>query len=119
MEGADRGATGKLIEAAERLVNYQPASRIQDYQEDINRFGLVLEIDEPPKDDVLEIWPANWNALQWFLICQTQWRVAADGQRIGLDYLAAEASSRLAGMSISPEDFRRFRALERAVMERL
>lgn len=35
-----------------------------------------------------EVWQENWEAVQMFLRCQTQWRPAGMGGVLGLDYVA-------------------------------
>jgi hypothetical protein len=33
-----------------------------------------------------EVWEENWEAVQMFLRCQTQWRTSGMGGIVGLDY---------------------------------
>jgi hypothetical protein len=40
--------------------------------------------EELPKN--FEVLPENWEAVQMFLRCQTQWRISGMGGLIGLDY---------------------------------
>jgi hypothetical protein len=41
----------------------------------------------PAQDPVhFEVLPENWEAVQFFLRCQTQWRIRGMGGMIGLDY---------------------------------
>ncbi len=47
---------------------------------------------------MLEVWPANWTAVQVFCACATQWRWLAGmagAIRLGLDYPAVEAVLRM------------------------
>jgi len=54
--------------------------------------GIVKELEEEPKD--FEVYPENWDAVEMFVRCQTQWRTATSGV-IGLDYAAVEWVFRL------------------------
>jgi len=51
--------------------------------------ALGLEIERDPDFEVLE---DNWQPLQVFLNCATQWRYAGmDGHLVGIDYSALQA----------------------------
>lgn len=39
-------------------------------------------------DPPFEVWPENWDAVQVFMACSTQWRSAPMGGVTGLDYTA-------------------------------
>ncbi|MCR4300618.1 MAG: DUF1799 domain-containing protein [Sulfuricaulis sp.] len=41
------------------------------------------------------MWPENWEALQLFLACGTQWRFTAQGRVAGLNYPSLESVMRL------------------------
>lgn len=47
--------------------------------------GIELPEQPAPSDDY-EVLPENWEAVQMFLRCQTQWRTAGMGGVLGLDY---------------------------------
>ena len=44
-----------------------------------------MALPEDDRDDTFEVLPENWEAVQMFMRCQTQWRVGMAGP-IGLDY---------------------------------
>lgn len=66
-----------------------------------------MERDEEP----LEIMPANWEATQTFVRCQTQWRVGMAGPT-GLDYPAVETVMRLLGVEDPADCFDRLQIIE-------
>lgn len=67
--------------------------------------GLALtDADIAPETEGL--WPWHLPGLRAFLAVATQWRVAGGiggAVRIGLDYAAAEAGLRLAGIEVTPD----------------
>ena len=54
--------------------------------------GVALPEDD--RDDNFEVLAENWEAVQMFMRCQTQWRVGMAGP-IGLDYAAVNWLLRL------------------------
>lgn len=49
-------------------------------------------LEPPPLPNEYEVWPENWDALQLFLACSTQWRYSGmTGAPTGLDYTAVMA----------------------------
>ena len=58
---------------------------------DYAALGIVKEIEEP---EDFEVYPDNWDAVEMFMRCQTQWRTATSGV-LGLDYAAVEWVFRL------------------------
>lgn len=62
--------------------------------------------------------PENWPALELFLACATQWRLAGmEGVRIGLDYPAVEAVMRITRVDDRPDAFQRLRVIETGALE--
>jgi hypothetical protein len=53
---------------------------------------VALPADD--RDDNFEVFPENWEAVQMFVRCQTQWRIGMAGP-IGLDYGAVNWLLRL------------------------
>lgn len=53
---------------------------------------MALPADD--RDDNFEVFPENWEAVQMFVRCQTQWRIGMAGP-IGLDYGAVNWLLRL------------------------
>ena len=53
-----------------------------------------MALPEDERDDNFEVLPENWDAVQMFMRCQTQWRVGMAGP-IGLDYGAVNWLLRL------------------------
>lgn len=56
--------------------------------------GEINAMRKATKDNTFEVWEENWQALQIFLRCQTQWRVSMSGL-VGLDYGALEWVTKL------------------------
>ena len=54
-----------------------------DSQADAAVMGVALP-EAPPTAD-FEVWEENWQAIEMFVRCQTQWRTAMSGV-LGLDY---------------------------------
>lgn len=50
--------------------------------------GIVLPEQEPEKD--FEVWPENWDAIDLFFKCQTQWNTSVGGVT-GLNYASVLA----------------------------
>lgn len=78
--------------------------------------GLKLE-DAPPDD--CEVWPENWQAVSVFISLGTQWRLAPNGRRYGLDYVAIQPTLRLLGVAKKEwaELFQSLRIMEAAFLE--
>ena len=53
--------------------------------DDASVLGNII-VDDVSADEDFEVWPENWEVVQMFLRCQTQWRTAGMGGVIGLDY---------------------------------
>jgi Phage related hypothetical protein (DUF1799) len=81
--------------------------------------GLIFE--EPEDDDEDGVWPENEGAVMAFFEVCTQFRTVAHGngmlQRTGLDYLAAEAGFRQAGVAVTPELWQEVRCIEAGVLK--
>jgi hypothetical protein len=77
----------KLIDAAQFIAaaaKGEPKDDGKDAADAAAMFGLVVEEpDEEP--DSFGILPENVDALNWFLLMQTQWRVGMNGMT-GMDY---------------------------------
>lgn len=62
--------------------------------------------------------PENWEALQTFLKCATQWRHAGmEGVRTGLDYLSVDAVMRITGVKDPSDTFWRLQLIENGALE--
>jgi len=64
--------------------------------------------------------PENWEALQVFLACQTQWRYAGmTGVRTGLDYTALDVVMRIRQTQDLQDALWRIQEIERAALNAL
>lgn len=45
--------------------------------------------------ETFEVWPDNWQAVQFFAGLSTQWKSNAAGHLTGLDYAGMEAAARM------------------------
>jgi hypothetical protein len=71
---------------------------------------------ETPHED-FEVWPENWDAVQMFLRCQTQWRTAGMGGVLGLDYVAVSWLLRLYRVRDQRAVLEDLQTMEAAVLE--
>jgi hypothetical protein len=76
----------------------------------------------PPQDEAL--WKEHLPALNAFAVVRSQWRVVPPGFGgrplwLGLDYSAAEAGLRLAGIEVTPELWSDIRLIEEGAKEAL
>lgn len=58
-------------------------------------------------------------AARAFLAVQTQWRVAGQGQAVGLDYAGVAAGLAAEGIALEPADWRDLRAIEAGAVAEL
>ena len=69
------------------------------------------------------LWALHLPAFNAFHAADTQWRTAGGGLApahfLGLDYAAAEVSFRQFGITLTPDQWRHFRAIERAATHML
>jgi hypothetical protein len=86
--------------------------------DDASAFAIILPIKKRVSDDY-EVWPENWDAIQMFLRCQTQWRTAGMGGVIGLDYAAVSWVLRLYKIKDQRAVLEDLQVMEAAVIEGL
>ena len=74
-----------------------------DAVEDYKRQGVELTPQaiahlqsQRPAD--LEVWPENWESVQTFMLCATQWRYFPMGGAQGLDYASVRAVLQMHGV---------------------
>lgn len=72
------------------------------------------------EEDICEVWPDNWMAVQAFIAMGTQWRIGATGHS-GLEYQSLPFVLRMNGAPRAewPELFSQIRVLERVALEEL
>jgi hypothetical protein len=86
--------------------------------DDASAFGIALPIKESASDDY-EVWPENWDVVQIFLRCQTQWRSAGLGGVMGLDYTAVSWVLRLYGIKNQRTVLEDLQVMEGAVLSEM
>jgi hypothetical protein len=74
--------------------------------------------ERPEVQTEFEVWPENWDAVQLFTACATQWRVAMGGVT-GLDYTAVLAMAPLYADKPDKDLMERVRVCEGAVLAEL
>lgn len=85
---------------------------------DAAAFGL--EMPEPEAPEQFPVLEENWEALEVFSMCDTQWRRAGmEAQPVGLDYTAVEAVLRMQGVADTRDCFDRVRLIERGALAQL
>lgn len=97
----------------------------QEMESDLAAFGLPVEVAASAADEDCDCWvlEENWEAVQVFLRCATQWRYAGmEGKITGLDYAAVESVMRMRGVHDTADTLDRLRVMEgvalRALKER-
>jgi len=73
-------------------------------------------IEKTKKEDVFEVWPENWAALQMFLRLQTQWNVGVNGV-IGLNYQSLEFLFRIYETKKPRKMLEKIRLIERGALD--
>lgn len=68
---------------------------------------------------MFDVWPENWDTVQLFLACRTQWRIAAMGGVIGLDYTGVDVVIKRLGLDVTPDMFAGLQTMERAAAAEL
>jgi hypothetical protein len=90
---------------------------------DAKAFGFPAEVIEqlraasaPMRE--MDVWPDNWPIIHAFTAISTQWRTAPIGmgayRYLGLDYTAAKAGLELAGITVTTDQWKGVRVMERA-----
>lgn len=101
-------------------MNLPPDGAVDSVAEDMAAFGVadfeppewMLEEQAPEEFGVL---PENWETVNVFLACSTQWTRLADGRPSMLRYEAVESVMRM--MKVDPADvFWRMRVMEQAAL---
>jgi hypothetical protein len=65
------------------------------------------------------VYADNWQAIQLFLNCSTQWRSGGIGGLIGLDYNAVNLILTLHHQQDNPDIFKQLQIMEQAVLKEL
>ncbi len=94
-----------------------------DSLDELRRFGVAEEeiarlAGERPAAECA-VWPENAAALEVFLACATQWRMAPMGGVTGLDYAGVEATLRLLRVPDRRAVFRDLQVMEHAALKAL
>ncbi|MCK5296137.1 MAG: DUF1799 domain-containing protein [Alphaproteobacteria bacterium] len=92
-----------------------PNSISDEELEDFKRFGAdeeFLEKQKSKQPETFIICPENWEALQLFLSCSTQWRIGFDGSVQGLDYQGVYSALLLMGKQPNQDLFEKIRIME-------
>ncbi len=95
-----RGPQKKLTEAARHLAGGETKNEAED---DLLAFGVSEEAARefaPPDPVHFEVWPENWDTIQVFEVCETQWNwaVGMTAVRTGLDYTALRSAMGMMGI---------------------
>lgn len=92
-------------------------------EEDCAFFGIPPETLSASAHPQTGLWPEHVAAVETFLAISGQWRVlprwGAPPHYLGLDYAAAEAGLRLAGVTVSPARWEEVRLIECGAMAEL
>jgi hypothetical protein len=66
-----------------------------------------------------EVWPENWDTVQFFMRLGTQWRYNTAGHATGLNYPSVESMLRILKIKNKVEMMAGLQIMERAVLETL
>lgn len=80
---------------------------------------LLKQKNRRRRDDVFEVWPPNWDAVQLFLKVDTQWRFGAMGGLTGLDYPAIDVAVKFLAIDVSPAMFEGLQIMERVIVSEM
>ena len=120
MAGAVPGQNGKLTGAGRAWVSGATGgARSDDAASDAALFGLDWQ---PEARDDEGLWAEHQAAFLAFLAVSTQWRVVAGETgliRTGLDYAAADAGLRRAGIETTPDLWADLQAIETGALAAL
>jgi len=78
--------------------------------------GEINAMRKAAKAAQFEVWEENWQALQVFLQCQTQWRVSMAGL-VGLDYAAVAWVLKLYEIDDQRSTLEKIQVIEAAVLQ--
>lgn len=127
------GRRGKLRGAARLVAVGRPTaatvipSEVTALLEDLEAWGASPQVIAAnraalmPKVETedFRVFPENVTAVRCFQAMATQWKMLsvntmdrAEIRQVGLDYGVLESTARLAGLSMSPDDFDRVRVME-------
>ena len=105
-----------LIDAARHLA--RQGAGADDTDRDLEAFGAPESVRKRiEKDDEFLVLPENWTALEAFMRCQTQWRIAPNGQLSGLDYSGVSIVLGYMSEHEQSDLFEQIQILERAYLE--
>lgn len=119
MVGVDVRRRHKKLERAATLWAGGALHDTEGYEKDLESFGMtrdqVADFVGPGSGD-FEVFPENWDAVQVFMACATQWRVS-DHRAVGLDYNGLLAVMQLRDTQERRDTFERVRILESAALK--
>ena len=83
--------------------HWAKAAPADDAVEDYRNQGVELppeavEFMKSQRPADFEVWPENWEPLETFMLCATQWRYFPMGGAQGLDYAAVRAVLQMHGV---------------------
>jgi hypothetical protein len=70
-------------------------------------------------EEQFEVWPENWDTVQFFMRLGTQWRYNTAGHATGLNYPSVESMLRILKIKNKAEMMGGLQIMERAVLETL
>lgn len=85
---AQGASAKKLIDAGAYWVNHRAGK--DDSKADLEWLQIPEE-NQQVEPDEFEVYPENWQALELFRQCASQWRTAGMGTVTGLDYTSVKA----------------------------
>ncbi|WP_221931105.1 DUF1799 domain-containing protein [Telmatospirillum sp. J64-1] len=100
---------------------FGPAGPGAEVAADLEAFGappaLIEQLKAEAEAAAFPVWRENSVPFGLFLNLSTQWRLAPEGQPLGLDYHAAEAAARWMRIKRTPDLFEDLRVMELAALQ--
>lgn len=86
-------------------------------ESDLKAFGITARVPEPTEGAHFMVLPENFQAIEVFAACATQWRYAGmTGACVGLDYPAVESIMRMMAVDDPRDTFERLRLIEEGAL---
>jgi len=63
-----------------------------------------------------DVLPVNWETLMLFLAASTQWRMAPNGQLMGLDYASVDVVAKRLNLTSGPEQWQGLMIMETEII---
>jgi hypothetical protein len=80
---------------------------------------IAALLEEEPDDEVFDVSPDNWPAVQLYLSCYGQFVFSATGQVLGFDFGKVDVDIRRSGLEVTEDTWQRFKTLQHHTVQHL